>query len=177
MEWMKKRKINVNAFILSFLFFSFLFIHSFFLFFSFHSIIPSFSLSISLSLIVVIEDTALCFDAMGELPGPYIKWFLESIGPAGLCRMLDGFPSRTARAICTLVLIDSDEQVHVFQGITPGRIAQVPQGEHLFGWDPIFIPSEGQLSYAQMTVEEKNRISHRSRALAQLREYLEGEKR
>lgn len=51
---------------------------------------------------VIIEDTALCFRALGDLPGAYVKWFLEAVGPEGLARMLDGFTSRDAEAVCTM---------------------------------------------------------------------------
>ncbi len=110
---------------------------------------------------------------MGEMPGPYIKWFLEAIGPEGLCRLLDGFNSRSAKAICTMVLIDQHGQEHLFQGVTAGVIAQQPRGENRFGWDPVFVPEESNgLSYAEMASEAKNQISHRSRALAQLKTYF-----
>jgi non-canonical purine NTP pyrophosphatase (RdgB/HAM1 family) len=111
---------------------------------------------------------------MGEMPGPYIKWFLLSIGPEGLCRLLDSFPTRAARALCTVVLIDRSQTVHLFQGITKGRICEHPRGENRFGWDPIFVPedSEQGLSYAEMSCESKNLISHRSRALALLKAKL-----
>lgn len=55
-----------------------------------------------LSTPVIIEDTALCFKALGDLPGAYVKWFLESIGPTGLAKMLNGFESREAEAVCTI---------------------------------------------------------------------------
>lgn len=51
---------------------------------------------------VIIEDTALCFKALGDLPGAYVKWFLEAVGPEGLARMLDGFANREAEAVCTM---------------------------------------------------------------------------
>jgi len=49
----------------------------------------------------ITEDTALGFEALGGLPGPYIKYFLESVGHSGLNAMLDGFSTRNAQAICT----------------------------------------------------------------------------
>ena len=53
---------------------------------------------------VIVEDTALCFKALGDLPGAYVKWFLEAIGPGGLAKMLDGFGAegRAAEAVCTM---------------------------------------------------------------------------
>lgn len=59
-----------------------------------------------LSAPVIIEDTALCFKSLNGLPGAYVKWFLEAVGPEGLCRMLDGFgetaEAREAEAVCTM---------------------------------------------------------------------------
>ncbi|KAI8812864.1 Ham1-like protein [Cladochytrium replicatum] len=59
----------------------------------------------------LVEDTSLCFTAYGGLPGPYIKWFLESLGTTGLPKMLDGFPDRSAYALCTFALVPLDRPV------------------------------------------------------------------
>jgi inosine triphosphate pyrophosphatase len=57
---------------------------------------------------VVVEDTCLCFDALNGLPGPYIKWFLKSVGPSGLHKMLKGFDDHSASAVATLAYCDSE---------------------------------------------------------------------
>lgn len=123
---------------------------------------------------VVIEDTSLCFDALGGLPGPYIKWFKERIGNDGLVKMLSAFDDKTAHAQCIFALCEGprDEDTHVFVGTCRGVI--VPQsGDRGFGWDPIFLPDEGGgKTFADMEAAEKNRISHRSRALALLRTFF-----
>lgn len=54
---------------------------------------------------VITEDTALCFDSLGNLPGPYIKWFIESMGVEKVPRILDGFTDRGADAVCTLTYL------------------------------------------------------------------------
>lgn len=51
---------------------------------------------------LIIEDTALCFNSLNGLPGAYIKWFLDALKPAGLVKMLNGFDSREAEAVCTM---------------------------------------------------------------------------
>jgi len=67
----------------------------------------------------ITEDTALCFDALGGLPGPYIKWFLQGVGLEGLNRMLEGFPEKSAKAICTFAYCEGpDSEPILFQGIT-----------------------------------------------------------
>ncbi|XRB10330.1 inosine triphosphate pyrophosphatase [Pseudoscourfieldia marina] len=126
---------------------------------------------------VMVEDTALCFDALGnDLPGPYIKWFLESLGHDGLNKMLVGFaPNNKAKAVCTFAYVSTDapsEEPAVFVGETHGAIVPA-RGDNKFGWDPIFEPNEGNgLTYAQMSSEAKNAISHRYRALDKLRGHL-----
>lgn len=119
------------------------------------------------------EDTSLCLDALGGLPGPYIKWFLDKCGHDGLNRMLDGFEDRSASAVTLVALtMGENQKVLVFRGQTDGRIVAA-RGPTDFGWDPIFEPLEGGgKTYAEMSKEEKNAISHRGRALAKLHEYL-----
>lgn len=121
----------------------------------------------------ITEDTALCFDAMGELPGPYIKWFLEELGHDGLNRMLSGWDNRAARAVCTIAYAAGpDAEPVLFQGITKGRIVPA-RGPATFGWDPIFEPEhESGLTYAEMGAPLKNTLSHRAKALQLLKDHF-----
>jgi len=64
---------------------------------------------------VLVEDTCLCFDALNGLPGPYIKWFLKSIGPEGLHKMLKGFDDHSASAVATLAYYDGESEVELFK--------------------------------------------------------------
>lgn len=68
---------------------------------------------------VIIEDTCLCFDALGGLPGPYIKWFLDKLGAEGLHTMLSGFKDKTAQAVCTFAYCEGkpEDPVLLFQGL------------------------------------------------------------
>lgn len=138
---------------------------------------------------VLIEDTSLSFDALNGLPGPYIKWFLQSIGCEGLTRMLSGFKVegsddyRKATARCIFSYCDGTDpatgelRIIQFIGECHGHITLTPQGSNGFGWDGIFAPSvDGSAAatrtFAEMTIDEKNLISHRSKAMAQLTEYF-----
>ncbi|KAK9739214.1 Ham1 family [Popillia japonica] len=103
---------------------------------------------------VIVEDTSLCFKAFGGLPGPYIKWFLNSVGPEGLHKMLLGYNDKSAEA-----------------GRTEGEIVS-PRGPMDFGWDPCFQPKGYDKTYAELPKSEKNQISHRYKALKQLQDYL-----
>jgi len=122
---------------------------------------------------VITEDTSLCFDALNGLPGPYIKWFLEKCGHEGLNQMLAGYEDKGAYAQTMVAFCAGPgEEIHVFDGRTHGQIVNA-RGKLDFGWDPIFEPDEGDgKTYAEMTKDEKDSISHRSRAFTYLREFL-----
>uniref|UniRef100_A0A3Q2H414 Inosine triphosphate pyrophosphatase n=1 Tax=Equus caballus TaxID=9796 RepID=A0A3Q2H414_HORSE len=122
---------------------------------------------------VLVEDTCLCFNALGGLPGPYIKWFLEKLKPEGLHQLLAGFEDKSAYALCTFALSTGDpsQPVRLFRGRTSGRIV-VPRGCRDFGWDPCFQPDGYEQTYAEMPKAEKNTISHRFRALLELQKYF-----
>lgn len=88
---------------------------------------------------VIVEDTSLCFNALNGLPGPYIKWFYESIGNEGLAKLLDGYEDKTAYAQCVLSFtVGPGQEIKTFVGCTDGTIVY-PTGPKGFGWDPIFV--------------------------------------
>ncbi|XP_055591771.1 inosine triphosphate pyrophosphatase [Uranotaenia lowii] len=121
---------------------------------------------------VIVEDTCLCFNALKGLPGPYIKWFLEKLGPEGLHKLLDGWDDKSAQAVCTFAYApDENGEVILFQGRTDGKIV-FPRGCRDFGWDPIFQPDGYDKTYAELPKDKKNEISHRFRALDKLRDFF-----
>ncbi|WVR09759.1 inosine triphosphate pyrophosphatase [Kwoniella sp. DSM 27419] len=121
----------------------------------------------------VTEDTALCFEAMGGLPGPYIKDFMAKLGHEGLNTMISGFSNTRATALCTFAYsAGPGTEPVLFEGRTEGNIVPA-RGPSNFGWDPVFAPVEGEgKTYAEMDGKAKNAISHRYRALEKLRAYL-----
>jgi len=120
----------------------------------------------------ITEDTALCFVALDGLPGPYIKYFMTQIGHEGLNAMLVGFPSKAAEAVCTFAYSPGPgiEPV-LFEGRTEGSIVPA-RGPTTFGWDAVFEPLGTGLTYAEMPDDQKNKLSHRYKALEKLRAYL-----
>lgn len=136
--------------------------------------------------IVMVEDTSLCFNALGGLPGVYIKWFLDKTGHEGLKNILAAYPDKSAYAQCVFALAmpfaltaaaggadgaDGPAAPLVFVGRTAGRIVPA-RGPLDFGWDPIFEPDGFTQTYAELPKETKNTISHRYRSLDQLRAFL-----
>ncbi|KAI9202422.1 inosine triphosphate pyrophosphatase-like protein [Polychytrium aggregatum] len=122
---------------------------------------------------VITEDTSLCFNALKGLPGPYIKWFLESLGHDGLNKMLIGFGDRSAYALCTFAYSEGPgAEPILFEGRTDGTIVPA-QGPANFGWDPIFKPDGFDQTYAEMDKDLKNTISHRFKALQKLKGHFQ----
>ncbi|KAG9391639.1 Inosine triphosphate pyrophosphatase-like [Carpediemonas membranifera] len=120
----------------------------------------------------IVEDTSLCFNALHGLPGPYIKDFLKKLGHEGLNTILAGFEDKSAYSQTIFGYTDGPgHEVHLFPGRCQGRI--VPPRGNYFGWDPIFQPDGKEQTFAEMSHEEKNTISHRSRALAGLIQFLQ----
>lgn len=120
---------------------------------------------------VIVEDTCLSFNAMNGLPGPYIKWFLDKLGVEQLPKMLAGWEDKSAQAICTFAYCNGEPNAEVkyFQGRTDGVIVS-PRGTREFGWDPCFQPNGYDKTYAELPKDVKNQISHRSKALAVMKE-------
>ena len=123
---------------------------------------------------VLVEDTGLSIHAWNGLPGALVRWFLKTVGPAGICQMLESFPDRSATAKTCLGLFDGT-RAQVFTGQVDGAIAPFPSGEGGFGWDSIFIPAGGKKTFAEMSAEEKDAISMRRKAVDQLKAYLDSD--
>lgn len=122
---------------------------------------------------VVVEDTGLYIDALQGLPGALVRWFLVTIGPAGICALIPSGAVRGARAR-TAVAFCAGETVEIFTGETTGTIVQRPVGSDGFGWDPIFQPAGASRTFAEMDQAEKTIYSMRRQALDRLRERMRG---
>ncbi|KAI0873589.1 inosine triphosphate pyrophosphatase-like protein [Hypoxylon argillaceum] len=119
---------------------------------------------------VLVEDTCLCFTALNGLPGPYIKWFMKSIGHVGLNNLLAAYEDKSAQAVATFGFCKGPgQEVLLFQGRTEGKIVPA-RGPTVFGWDAVF-EYEGE-TYAEMAKDKKNKISHRGKALDELRQWM-----
>jgi inosine triphosphate pyrophosphatase len=125
---------------------------------------------------VLVEDTSLSFNAMGEMPGPYIKWFLSELGATNLYKMLEGFDDKTAQAVYTFAFSQgAGHEPVIFQARTSGKIVPKRGQDSMpgFGWNSAF-EYEGK-TYAEMTKEEKDKISAisgRRRALIDFQKWL-----
>jgi XTP/dITP diphosphohydrolase len=126
------------------------------------------------------DDSGIEVTALGGRPGPRSARFGgEDLDDAGrlakLLRDLDatGTTDRSARFVCLAALAFPDGEVITARGECPGRILDAPRGGRGFGYDPIFEVEPGGRSMAELSPTEKNRISHRARALLSLREVIQ----
>lgn len=102
---------------------------------------------------VLVEDVSLVFNALGDLPGPYIKWFIEHAGAEACCKMLDGFEDRSAVIRCTFGYYDGTD-MQFFDSELTGTIAPTPKGTNGFGFDTIFINEGYTITRAEMSQQE-----------------------
>jgi non-canonical purine NTP pyrophosphatase (RdgB/HAM1 family) len=122
---------------------------------------------------VLVEDVSLGFHALGGLPGPFIKFFVErDDGLENLCRMLDGFDDRRARAECVFGYYDGTE-ITLIRGGLDGSIALHPRGNGGFGWDKIFCPvGYSDTTRAELIREQDEQTYQTIKPIAQLRSFL-----
>lgn len=123
---------------------------------------------------LIVEDVSLGFDELGNFPGPYVRWLLEAAGGKGLAAIAYALNNRAARAQCCVGYWNGKE-VKTFLGETAGEILVQPRGERHFGWDAWFQPRDSKKTFAEMTDEEKDAVSHRGHAYRKLAEALRKE--
>jgi XTP/dITP diphosphohydrolase len=122
------------------------------------------------------DDTGLEVEALDGEPGVYSAMYAGPQRDSGdnmqlLLRKLEGKTNRKAqfRTCITLIL---DGQKHQFEGIVKGTLLEAPRGSGGFGYDPLFVPDGYAQAFAEMPLSEKNKISHRSRAVQELIRFL-----
>jgi non-canonical purine NTP pyrophosphatase (RdgB/HAM1 family) len=124
---------------------------------------------------LIVEDVSLGFDELGNFPGPYVRWLLEAAGGAGLAAIAYALNNRAARAQCCVGYWNGRE-VKMFLGEVPGEILVQPRGERHFGWDAWFQPKGSNRTFAEMSDDEKDALSHRGNAYRKLAAHLKKER-
>ena len=123
---------------------------------------------------LIVEDVSLGFDALGNFPGPYVRWLLEAAGGKGLAAIAYALNDRSAKAQCCVGYWNGRE-AKLFMGETAGQILVEPRGERHFGWDAWFQPAGSGKTFAELTDAEKDALSHRGKAYRKLAEHLRSE--
>ena len=101
---------------------------------------------------VIVEDVALEFTALGGLPGPFIKFFVEKVPFEVICSMISSDLTRKAKARCVFGYFDGKD-LKLFEGSLEGEIAEKPSGNNGYGWDRIFIPQGYKVTRASLDEE------------------------
>ena len=133
--------------------------------------------------IVLSDDSGLEIDYLNKEPGIYSARYMGEdtsyhIKNAKLIERLEGVPDeqRTARFVCAVAAVFPDGRVLTTRGTMEGTIGYEEAGGNGFGYDPILFLPEYQKTSAEISPEEKNKISHRGKALRAMKKHLEGER-
>lgn len=126
---------------------------------------------------VLADDSGIEIDALPAQLGVHSARFMSDLSYSEKCVYLTSIlpaNQRTARFVAALALVTPEGCEWVVEGHCMGSIAEHPRGDLGFGYDPIFIPQESELTYAEMDEDTKNQISHRAHAVSLLRKLLGG---
>lgn len=133
--------------------------------------------------LVVSDDSGICVDALGGRPGVYSARYAGSHGDdegnnrkmlAELAAKPESEKPFTARYVCAISVARAGKELACFVGKVEGQITLNPRGTGGFGYDPLFIPAGYDCTMAEISAEEKNRISHRGEALRKFEQWLQG---
>lgn len=116
---------------------------------------------------VIVEDAGLFVEVLNGFPGPYSSYVYKTIGNIGLLKLMEGHENRSAKFQSVIAYHSGELEFPIcFKGEVCGQITlEVREGLSGFGFDPIFKPKKSDKTFAEMSIQEKNRRSHRARAL------------
>lgn len=120
---------------------------------------------------VIVEDAGVYISALGQLPGPFIKWFIQEIGLEKICRLVDANEDRSAEARDTFAYYDGNVLKH-FTGNLAGKIANEPRGNRGYDWDKIFIPHNEERTLAEMNYDDYKKFHLQIKPIRELRNFL-----
>lgn len=128
----------------------------------------------------IADDSGLEIEALNNEPGVYSARYLGentayTIKNQVILDRLETCVNRSARFVSVVCLVLNEAEVYTFEGIMPGSIGFEAKGDNGFGYDPIFVPLGYDLSYAEMEIDVKNKLSHRGQALRKAVDFLEKE--
>lgn len=131
-------------------------------------------------MVAMADDSGLVVEALNGAPGIHSARYAgegasDADRIAKLLHEMQGATDRRAKFVCAAAIAYRGEDVKCFIGEIKGTIALAPTGSNGFGYDPVFIPEGFEKSFAELTDEEKNAISHRGRAMAALADFLREE--
>jgi len=124
---------------------------------------------------IIVEDAGLFVEALNDFPGPYAAYVYKTIGNKGLLKLMEQVENRKAKFRSVIAYYDADLEVPLcFKGEVVGEIIKEQRktkNKYGFGFDPIFKPIDCDKTFAEMSITEKNKYSHRARALRKFAEW------
>ena len=147
-----------------------------------NAVLKATAASKELSGLVIADDSGLEVDALGGAPGIYSARYAgqNASDKHNIDKLLSELAQtsarqnqRSARFRCVLALAESGQTIGVFEGVVAGTIVDLPRGRNGFGYDPIFLPKGLDQTFGELAPAEKDRLSHRARALEKLRAFLD----
>jgi len=127
-----------------------------------------------IALPILVEDTGIYLDAFNDFPGPNAKVIFKGVGYEGILKLLEG-KERGAKFVTSFAFAKPGMQPMAFVGECPGKIAEKPSDTIDFAYDTIFIPEGDTRTFSEMTKEEKEKYSHRAKALNEFLKWFEAE--
>lgn len=122
----------------------------------------------------IVEDSSLAFDGLNGLPGPFIKWFEQTLGISGLEQLAAQIGNRRATASTIIGYADETGTVEYFEGSLTGTIVS-PRGQNDFGYGPLFQPDGQAKTLGEMNRAEKQALSPRAQAARKFNQFLEAD--
>ena len=120
----------------------------------------------------IVEDTGLFIKALNGFPGPFASYIFRKLGLDNILKLMYGIENREAMFVAIGALVFDTNIFKIFRGEVTGKIAHEKRGRHGFGYDPIFQPSGQEDTLAQLSINEKNMLSHRGKLFRKIGEYL-----
>ncbi len=119
----------------------------------------------------IIDDSGIFISSLNDFPGVYSAYVFNTIGNRGILKLMEEIENRKAY-FKTVIGLRYEGENYKFIGLCHGKISREMRGDNGFGYDPIFIPEGYTKTFGEMSVEEKNKISHRGKAVRKLEGFL-----
>jgi XTP/dITP diphosphohydrolase len=124
---------------------------------------------------IIVEDAGLFIEALNGFPGPYASFVYKTIGNEGLLKLMESVKNRQAKFQSVIAYLSAElESPLCFKGEVTGEVTtEIRKGKSGFGFDPIFKPTNSDKTFSEMDITEKNKHSHRAKALQKFAEWYQ----
>jgi len=126
---------------------------------------------------VLVEDAGLFIRALRGFPGPYSSFVFRAIGNEGVLKLMRGVSDRRAEFRSAVGYCEPGSRPVIFEGVVRGNIALAARGLQGFGFDPIFVARGSRRTFGEMSMAEKNKFSHRAKAMKKFIKWYTKEER